>query len=245
MPKRYLIGFLMAAVFTFTLGWMGCSENESSIISSANDPVVNNTVNYFPLSEGHKIIYEVTYSNGTIEEVTFTVGAEVPFGVTTATQWFIESNDGSKDTNFIVTSDSSVYLYTDPQAIPEKLLSYPLLPGATWNRYVTNEEVLDDVLDDNDNPEVDEDDNGTENGILLPAYPTTGSGDMVVENAETIALSSGGAYSGSVRIRNNSSTEVKNYYWYTPGIGLTKYIIGTTDQTYPNGQIVGEMVYYF
>jgi len=245
MLRRLILGFSMVAIFIFTLGWIGCSENDTTLITNiSGDGATDEFVNYFPLEEGHTSLYEVTYSNGSTEELTFRVGAEVPFGSITALQWFIESSTGSRDTNYIVVTDSSIYLYTDYQAVPEKILYYPLQPGVSWSRYVSTETVIADVLNDDKAESDDDDGSDTDGGVLSASYPTTGSGDMLVENSETVLLNSGLYYSGSVKITNSSSTDLKNYYWYTPGIGLVKFIIGTTDNTYPVAQSAGELVSY-
>ncbi|MBN1213713.1 MAG: hypothetical protein JXA92_14160 [candidate division Zixibacteria bacterium] len=244
MVKRLTLVFSTAAIFIFTMGWIGCSENDTILITSMNgNDAADEFVSYFPLEEGHTSYYEVTYSNGSTEELTFRIGSEVPFGSITAIQWFIQSSTGSRDTNYIVATDSSIYLYTDYQAVPEKILYYPLQPGVSWNRFVSTDEVIADVGDD-DKAESDDDDTDTDGGVLSADYPTTGIGDMLVENSETVLLNSGLYYSGSVKITNSSSEDLKNYYWYAPGIGLVKYIIGTTDNTYPAGQAVGELVSY-
>jgi len=245
MLRRSILGLSMVAIFIFTLGWIGCSENDSTQITNiTGNGTAEEFVNYFPLDEGNTSIYEVTYSNGSTEELTFRVGTEVPFGSITAIQWFIESSTGSRDTNYIVVTDSSIYLYTDYQSVPEKILYYPLLPGVSWSRYVSTETVISDVLDDDEAESNDDDGTGIDGGFLSATYPTTGYGDMLVENSETVQLNSGYYYSGSVKITNSSSTDLKNYYWYTPGIGLIKFVIGTTDNTYPVAQSVGELVSY-
>jgi hypothetical protein len=242
MLRRLVFGLSILAVFAFTLGWIGCSENDSTRITNITGTGESEQfLSYFPLEEGHTSLYEVTYSNGSTEEVTFKVGKEVPFGSITAVEWFISSSTGSRDTNYIVTTDSSVYLYTDYQSMPEKRLYYPLVPGSSWSRFVSNDEVISDVLDDEDKIEGD-DDGGTNGDVLSATYPTTGNGDMLVDNSETVQLNSGLFYCGSVKITNNTTTDLKNYYWYAPGIGLVKYIIGTTDVNYPSGQVVGELV---
>ena len=66
---------------------------------------------------------------------------------------------------------------------------------------------------------------------------------MTVAGSEGLRLGDGTYYSGAVKVYNLSSTVgKKNYYWFVANVGLVKYVIGATDSSYPDGDVVGELV---
>ena len=79
MLRRLVLGFTMVAVFIFTLGWIGCSENDKTLTTNiTGNGTGDEFVNYFPLDEGQTSLYEVTYSDGSTEDID--AGGLISFG---------------------------------------------------------------------------------------------------------------------------------------------------------------------
>ena len=91
---------------------------------------------------------------------------------------------------------------------------------------------IEDILNGEDS------DNG---GVVGKVFPTTGSNVRWVARVETITLNDGVVFSGAAKVVNQLSNGSTNQYWFAPGFGLVRYVIGAT-QSYPNGQQVGELV---
>jgi len=72
-------------------------------------------------------------------------------------------------------------------------------------------------------------------------FPTMGSNYLEVSAIEDIKLSNGNSFTQCLKVENGSRSS-SNYYWYAPGVGLVRYVIGVDPQNYPEGEVVGEVV---
>ena len=212
--------FTAGAVSFFCLlcvGWIGCSTNSGSSVGSPEAHGIGDIARYFPLDEGYSTFYRIRHCDGTNEVATFKVGREVIIGGTSAVEW-LSSDDGGFDTSYFEVTDSAIYYYRYTAYPREKILQLPLEPGNSWSRYSDSENDTD-----------------TDGGF---------TGTMTVEQIERLELSSGEFYGRALRVSNAGAAGTTNYYWYVSGIGLVKYVIGATSNSYPEGKIVGELVLY-
>lgn len=67
---------------------------------------------------------------------------------------------------------------------------------------------------------------------------------MTVDKLESIELTSGRYFSGVYRVSNDAGANTRNYYWYAPGVGLVKYVLGAVDSNDPTGGIQAELIDY-
>jgi hypothetical protein len=67
---------------------------------------------------------------------------------------------------------------------------------------------------------------------------------MTVEEAGTLYLTNGDYYTAAYRVSTETGGVLTNYYWFVPGVGLVKYVIGATEDNPANGNIVGELMEY-
>lgn len=244
MTNRTIRNSMLTAGLVLLCSIAGCTD--ADIIGSYESPAVdpNLITFYFPVDPGYTSTLEVRESDGRSSLMTFKVGQEVPFSSTSAVEWFHQNGSGF-DTSFVVISGASLYLYETKGAIPERILQGPLAPGSQWTRYptadsqgdtttiTTGETDLGDIMDKGNGD--------TGDGGALKFFPTTGSNELQVERIETIVLSSGSTFSGCAKVVNQLSDGSVNQYWFAPGFGLVKYVIGAT-QGYPSGRQIGEMV---
>lgn len=226
------------------LALAGCSD--SDIIGTSEEPTVDPhaITFYFPIEPGYTSTLEVRDSDGRTSAMTFKVGAEVPFGSSSAVQWFHQAGSGF-DTSYVRVSGTAIFLYESSSSLPERILQGPLVQGSSWTRYpavdapldttsiVTGETDLGDVIGKGD-------DNGG-GSSAAKSFPTTGSNEMRVERVETIQLSNGSSFAGCAKVTNQLSDGSENQYWFAPGYGLVKYVIGATEN-YPLGRQTGELV---
>jgi len=130
-----------------------------------------------------------------------------------------------------------LYYYSATNADPEKILQVPLSNGSSW---ATSDVVSDDFTDIITGTKTDSTNNPN---INSKNFPTVTAVNFTVEATESIQLNTGNSYSQAVRLSTPNGTR-KNYYWYAPGIGLVRYVIGASTSSYPNGDIVGEIDSY-
>lgn len=262
MLRRFSLGCLAAGLFVLCLAWVGCSDTTDEIVSSGVQPSTTSEIEmYFPLSRGFTTTYEVTFGDGHSELVGYEVGREVPFLQGTATEWLVRRNGSIADTNYFVISGSALYFFEHKGAAPERVLQLPLDPGRSWDRYaqadvdiVFNGDTTSggngDEIDPSDKDDLglgyddlEFDTTGSGSGLDLGrSFPTIGSAEVAVETVERVTTRTGEVYSGAVRLRTSGSGDKSNYYWYVPGIGLTKYVLGSTDGPQSEGVEMAELV---
>jgi len=242
---------LMTAICLVTIGWLGCSDDTITTYHSGDTPSVTDNSGsvtyYFPLTQGFATSYQVTSSNGITEVVSYRVGKEVSVLDFEAVEWFCGHN---ADPGFFRPVGDALYYYDSPTATPEKILEMPLDPGNSWTRYSTIETALSDndfYIDINVGfyDQLGGDDIDSDEGGLLKVYPSEGGVSMTVAQTESLQLSTGNFFSHAVKVYNEGTTADKtNYYWFVANVGLVKYVIGATDQSYPNGDLVAELINY-
>ena len=241
MKKRISILLLTTVCLGISLFLISCSDDD--IIAPYTETTTDASLitYYFPIDQGYTATYEVRDSDGRPSATTFKVGGAVPFSNSTATHWFYQKGTGY-DTSFIVVTGASLYLYEGINGTGERILQGPLQPGAKWTRYPGyDSDTASIVTGDEDFGEILGGEDGGNGGAVTKVFPTTGSNELKVEAVETIILANGSSFAGAARVVNQLSDGSTNKYWFAPGYGLVRYVIGAT-QSYPNGRQLGELV---
>lgn len=240
----------IVATFALLAGLTGCSRDV--ITGTATGPGSNSVEYYFPLTEGYTTEYRVTRPNGSEETIRFEVGASVSFPGSDAREWFAYDASGKKSTSYVEATSSALFIYETAGSAAERVLSMPLIAGSSWSRFgaESNDLAGGDQSDttgggikgllDQGNGEDNGDKGGGTGTDYSKNFPTDGSGNLTVERIETVVLSDGSTYSGSLKIKNGGSTGV-NYYWFAPGVGLVRYAIGASLDGNTSGATVGEL----
>lgn len=219
----------------------GCSGH----FVTASDPVSfsgTDVVEYFPLDESYQSTFELTELNRSSQFIIFKVGKKIPFLEDSAVQW-ISKIGNSVDTGYVVVTSNSLTIYENSNSDGEKVLDIPLTVGKSWSRYSSISAGDDDfTIIITDNKLTNDTVIVGDSGAATKSFPTDGSSVMTVDRYESIQLSNGDYYSNTVRISNSGGGSTRNYYWFAPGIGLVKYVIGSLDSNEPSGNIKAELV---
>ena len=250
MSKQFISGVIVSAAVLLCLAWIGCSDDTITTVSppASNDGTAANSevLYYFPLNEGYQTIYDVVNADGTKESETYTVGKEVPRGSSTAIEWLSYTSANGKDTGYFQATATALYYFEDIAAASEKIIELPLTIGQSWPRYEDGSllsdysDGIDNIFDDDFKfPDSTDFIDGTQKN-----YPTTGLSTMTVTAIEPLQLDNEAYYSGTVKITNANATGTYNIYWFAPGIGLVKYIIGAASIDATTGSKVGELRTY-
>jgi len=224
--------------------WYGCSDNTVKTVISAEDLASGTEDPYFlPLDRGFSVVYEITHSDGYSEMVTLEVGRMVPLGAIMVYEWFWDDGN-TRDTGFIAAGVNATYFYEDATSAAEKILQIPLVAGDSWERFseeYSGDDWVDILTDHNDGA----DDSETQDDAISKVFPSEGGNIMTVVGPEEVQLSNGSYFTNAVKLSNPSTSPGKvNYYWYVGNIGLIKYVLGTTEGSYPRGEVVGELIDY-
>ena len=254
MTSRMIKYLLVSTVICLVLAWAGCSNSPADSTNSSGNTLV---AAYFPLDPGYTMIYSVTTPD-TTSEITFSVGARVHIGMADAVSWIIVSGMGSVDTSYLVATDSALYYLETPYASPEKILSLPLTPGATWPRYynynVTG--IYDDGIGTafdstvggnggfseplgDTTSAVDSSNTNNNGGVAAKNYPSEGANTFTVVGVEQVDLGTLGTFSDAVKISNVGYGRTTNFYWFVPNVGLVKYLLGTNADGTATPQVAG------
>lgn len=243
--KRAIISTSTAVVLILlVIIWSGCSDDSVSISSSGDDWTASYATSpYLPLVRGFTTIYAVSYANGTEASITLEVGRQILTNGVGVVEWF--SDDGSLlDTGYVRATDDAVYFYDGPNAEAEMILGYPLEAGNTWLRFSDSYDGNDftDIITGYEDPD---DTVSTNDGSTAKVFPSSGENLMTVLGQEQVRLSDGSLFVNAIKVCNENSAAGKmNYYWFVQNIGLVRYVIGATDSSYPDGDVVGELVDY-
>ncbi|MFQ5453196.1 MAG: hypothetical protein ACE5D6_03305 [Candidatus Zixiibacteriota bacterium] len=252
MFARKNIIYLTVVISVFCFGWYGCSDSTlTTIISGDQLPENNNNsaiAKYLPLDEGYTSVYDVSYSNGTNEKVTIKVGKEISIFGFNVTEWISHVNNATDTGYFRVTSDA-IYFYDNINVKPDKILELPLTSGRSWSRFANIETTqidtsnFTDIITSFDNNKSDT--TNTKDNPVNKTFPTANGNTMTVVEYEQLVMKNGEYYSQALKIYNEDpSGVIKNYYWFVANIGLVKYVLGATDESYPGGTVVGELIDY-
>jgi hypothetical protein len=247
MSIRYTKYVVAIAVAAIAVVWAGCSSGSNSSYepSSTTESQVEF---YFPLDPGYSVVYSVT-SGGVTQQETYTIGTTLKIGSADAVRWIVRNGAGNLDTSFLVSTDSALYFLETAASEPEKILSLPLTSGNSWPRYNnydvtgyttytnlgtgTNSGGLGGTLGGKDTTG-----NG---GMAAKNYPSTGANTFTVVDVNTVDVDGLGTLAGAVKLSNIGYNGTMNYYWFVPGLGLVKYMIGTTAGGTGASQVVGQM----
>lgn len=256
MKRRPIVMLAMAFISLLALLMAGCSKDTIIHTNSQdqNSEMLSEIAKMFPATPGFQTTFIVTQSNGVTEVVTYTVGDEVAFGYATAHEMNIRSSSGERKTTYFVFSDSALYFYENSNATPEKVLSLPFTAGSSWDlsdelpgTFTDSDPVDADTTsngikgdDDAEEPKPGDEGNG---GAAGKAFPGSSSGTFTIEQIETLLLSNGSNMSGTVLVRNDAPSAT-NYYWFTPGIGLIRYVLDADPNDKYDGTEVGELINY-
>lgn len=267
--KRLSIRLAIAGLVALAV-LAGCSDDADRLTSSdaTFDPAP--VAAYFPLAPDYATMVNVQYADGGSETVVFEVGKKQPLYEYEAYPLYAWDKNNQRTTSYIVVTDSALFIMASGRSTPEKMLSLPLRPGASWDRHDLTELSRFEAEDeedsgsedlqtgDEDDPSGDlegfgtddqaDDESDNENGAVdepvQVSFPTTGGSQMQVQTVESIALSDGTVFAGAVRIATAGAYGKTNYYWYVPGVGLAKYVLGASQQNPYSGSEVGEVVTY-
>ena len=237
--KSTKVAAIILIISAFAWGCSGHFVTASDPVSFSN----NDVVQYFPLDESYQSTFELTEVNQASEFIVFKIGKKIPFLEDSAVQW-ISIVGNSVDTGFIVVSSNSLTIYESSNSGGGKILDIPLTVGKSWSRFSSISAGTEDdftiIITDN---KLTNDSGVTgDSGVATKTFPTDGSAVMTVDKYESILLSNGDYYSNTVRISNDGSGSTRNYYWFAPGVGLVKYVIGSLDENEPKGNIEAELI---
>lgn len=244
---------LALAVMTLLTGaiWIGCSD-ESGTLSSGGQVSSTGIAAYFPLDEGYTTVYTVEYANGTEQQVTYKASTEAEIQGLAVKQLIQYVNGSIADTSYIRTTSDAVFHFAGKSSSAEKMLELPFTLGASWDKDDFNwEELTDSVQVNNDNlDKTDQDSTSVEDDGLtdvdpqLVTFPISGSITMTVAGFENLELDNGQFFSRALKIMSTGQSGKMNYYWYAPGVGLVKYVIGAYVGGSLEGETVGQLVSY-
>ena len=246
MSRRTVATLALGAIAILCVSLVGCSDNSGTTSFGTTG---GDVTYYFPVTEGYTTVYEVNNADGSSQTVSFEIGRQVPFGLSTAYEWYV-TKGGNTETSYLLVDDSSVVFYENSRLPGETILSLPLSPGSSWDRFTQTRQDTTTTPTYYDNywkNKLGGDDGSTygdgfDGGMYYQkTFPTEGSNQMTVDAVESVGLSTGAMYSGSIRLRNTGPDGKSNYYWFAPGIGLVKYVIGAGND-YTSGESVGTLV---
>ncbi|MEW5924337.1 MAG: hypothetical protein AB1746_10150 [Candidatus Zixiibacteriota bacterium] len=255
--KKYLFFIAVVAVLFTAAIWIGCSDSDSEFSpTSSTEPDVST---YFPLKAGTSTQFiEVNNTTNDTCYHWFTIGSPVVSGSRLVYRWIDENSNRPAfvDTGFLFYDNEAIYYFESPYETPEKLLTAPFQVGSVWLRYNASEIQLDydnyiDIFADYTNDKDVDDgvlggyndgDPTQDDGVIAgKCFPTIGANYFRISAFENITLNNGNDFEGCLKIENNVSGAL-NYYWYSPGVGLVKYMIGVDSVSYPEGKIAGQIV---
>ncbi len=253
------LGLLATAVALLAvIVWIGCSKSPVSYETSGDISAMSLT-SYFPLTSGTNLDFRVIdNSTGDTTRQRYIVGGSIPYsGTQTIFTWlsFDVDHPFYTDTGYLCLDDDVLYYYDDLYMRPEAILSTPFTIGKTWQRFTTSKGILDSgaVIDINydynyikyNDSGLSSDNDGlnpiTDGGWSFKNFPSSGSNSYEICTIEDITLVSGVTYHNCIKVGSKNGDYNYNY-WYAPGIGLVKYILGENPDDYPDGKIVGERV---
>jgi hypothetical protein len=230
------VGLLLLVGLIF----VGCSDDSTIIITSPGTSEASSSLieQMFPTQVGFRTIFKVTQANGQSEIVTNTVGEEVLFGYTTAHSLSVRSSSGESYVTYFMFSDSALFFSDNWQKTPEKVLSVPLTVGSIWYK---NDTYI--PTDDGGTTDGGTTNDGTTGETALKTLPGNAAGLFTIEGVEGLSLSNGQSLSGTIRVRNDGA-EMTNYYWFTQGIGLVRWVLDANPTDHYDGAEVGELLEY-
>jgi hypothetical protein len=250
MLKRNILaaGCVLAAAVALLAG---CTQRSTDgIYQSDTSGLGSGSSAYFPTAAGKVSTFAVTYDGGAQSSLTLEIGNASQYGSINSIEWLAIRPDNSIDTDYVVVGTSGVTLYETMQSQPETFLKFPLQPGQTWDRFAASNSTI--TTSDTATIAAGFDDgsgivtkggggNGGGGGGTGKVVPGTSGNVSRVNAIEEIVLSNGSHFSATVKVEVDDQSGLQNYYWFAPGIGLVKYVVGATAQR-PNGTQRGELI---
>jgi hypothetical protein len=249
--RRSLIAAFSCSLLVAILA--GCSNVDEIILPNTNTDQAASNGAYFPTTAGMTSTLLVTNDGGGQSYLTLQVGSPASIRSLAATQWFAIRPDNSVDTDFVVVSPGGVTLYENPQSVAETILKFPLAQGSSWSRFADSN---DPTIGGSDTTTIA---TGNGGGIVTKGGDTGGDGGggggfgkvlpncggtiSKVSSIEDVELTGGRHFSSSVKVEVDDPQGFQNFYWFAPGVGLVKFILGATPQR-PNGIQKGEVISY-
>jgi hypothetical protein len=243
-----VLTFLVAAAVVALL-WPGCSDSPTD--NSAIGETTLDVSTYFPLNPGSSLQYMET--SNVFDRTSYYwcyVGEGVNIGGCIVYPWIRQNANypSAVDTGYLFAEGDGIYCFESSDATPEKLLESPLEIGNSWLRYDLSQNLIDidDIIaittdGNNIKPADGTHDTLPNGGIVTKSYPTIGSNYLEISAIEHILLDNGSELDDCLKVENEVSG-ASNYYWYAPGVGLVRYVIGVDTVNYPEGELVGEII---
>ncbi len=230
---------LLGSILLTTGLLIGCGKEEIIINSSSGSNVNSGVTNYFPLESGYVTKFAVRTASGETWVDNYSIGGDEQVQTIMATARF-KYGAAPIDTGYYYATNNALYFYAHRSAEPEKLLELPLAVGQSWERFPTSGSGGGGTGPDTSDGEP-----------LLSSnnFPSAGSNLITVRGIETITLSNGFVFSGVVKLSTSGSVANsgdENLYWFAPGVGLVKYVLGASGTlSTAEGQVVGELLDYW
>jgi hypothetical protein len=229
-----------------SLVWTGCSDDTVRGSVEPSPYLTAPVTRYFPIADGYSTQLSVSYADGGSANHTYVIGAPQMYNYYTAYPLRVYSNSSLISTNYVVVTDSALFIFENGGSAPAKVLDLPLYSGRSWDRSDEteltglSEEPEDESGGDDPEGGQTEDGGGSDNQLGPQLFPSSvGQQTMTVQGRETVYLPDGQAFSGTYRVRNENISGGKNYYWYAPGVGLVKYVINADPNDINQGAEVG------
>ena len=249
---RY-IGITVILAILIIAGLTSCSDDSVTVPPTEGVTTTSNAVTtYFPLDEGYTSIYSVTSSDGPSRTVTFRVGREVETLDGTVIQWISYDPQTGLDTGYFQITSTAIFYRENITSMAEKIIELPMSVGRTWDRYEDSDVKITADVESFEDIDIDGTKIFSENTVdtsisvfsTLKNLPIIGEATMTVEEAGTLSLTNGQSYTTAYRVSTVSAGILTNYYWFVPGVGLVKYVIGSLDDDPASGNVVGELLEY-
>jgi hypothetical protein len=253
MSIRVVKYLIPATILGIVLSWAGCSESVKTTVSSpaqSSAPVAQ----YFPLDPGHTTVY-ATNAMGIPSQTMFTVGEPRQIGNASAVRWIVQSQTGALDTSYFVATDSALFYLETEYSDPEKILSIPFTVGNNWPRYcnydVTGYRNGDPGTYSNygwstwtlgDSVLIKDSLTGSYGRGAAKNYPSEGANTFTIDAIESVDAGPLGTFSGALKVSNIGYNGTTNLFWFAPGVGLVKYLIGVGSDGSGTPQAEGHLV---
>ena len=252
MALTRFVGIAIALAILIIVGLTSCSDD--SVTVAPIDSATTNTsaaTTYFPLDEGYTSIYSIKGTDGISHTVTFRVGDEIQTLDGSVIEWISNDPRTGLDTGFFQVTSTAIFYRESITSAPEKIIQLPLIVGQTWDRFDDSDvkitadfESFEDVLVEGIKSDFVPDTADISIAGAQKNLPIIGEAIMTVEEADALHLNNGDYYTAAYRVSTETSGVLTNYYWFVPGVGLVKYVIGATDDNPANGSVVVELMEY-
>ncbi len=268
MTKVLKISVLFILTISVAFIWVGCSETNKVVVSGSGDGTAE-VSDYFPLQSG--LGYYFTVVNNAYNDTStylYSIGDPTVSNGRTVYPWVSRDTSFSTftETGYFYYDDDALYYFENATENPEKILEEPFEAGRYWYRYslgeapdttATTDDPYDPFSDYGDKYGSDEEEGGgggkdgdgqgskegqDDRSNPAKSYPTSGSNYFALSAIEDVNLTNDNDYDDCIKVENTSNGKY-NYYWYAKGVGLVKFALGVDEDNYPDGEVIGELIY--